>query len=63
MYRNEGTGEGKPANWRKDVHADINGAYNILRKMFGWLSFNDKLSLEYDLYWLSPKLGVTPMKF
>ena len=63
VYRNEGTGEGKPANWRKDVHAEINGAYNILRKMFDWLSFNDKLSLEYDLCWLSPKTGLTPMNF
>ena len=63
VYRNEGTGEGRPANWRKYVHADINGAFNILRKMFGWFTFNEHLTLDYDLYWLSPKLGVAPMKF
>ena len=63
VYRNEGIGEGRPENWRKYVHADINGAFNILRKMFGWFTFNENLTLDYDLYWLSPKLGVAPMKF
>ena len=62
VYRNEGCGEGKPKNWRKVMHADINGAFNILRKMFSWFSFNENLSLDYDLYWLSPKSGLTPMK-
>jgi len=63
VYQNEGVGEGRPENWRKYVHADINGAFNILRKMFGWFTFNENLTLDYDLYWLSPKLGVAPMKF
>jgi putative transposase len=62
VYQNEGTRKGKPANWRKIIHAEINGAYNMMRKLFEWFSFNSKLSLDYDLYWLSPKCGVTPMK-
>ena len=62
VYRNEGTGAGKPRNWRKYVHAEMNGAYNVMRKAFEWFFFNEGLSLKYDLYWLSPKLGVTPMK-
>jgi len=32
------------------------------RKAFEWFSFKEELSLDYDLCWLSPKLGVTPMK-
>jgi len=62
VYRNGGDGKGKPKSWRKVVHADMNGSYNILRKMFDWFAFNESLSLNYKLYWLSPKLGVTPMK-
>jgi len=62
VYQNEGHGEGKPRNWRKYVHAEINGAYNVVRKAFEWFFFNEGLSLDYDLYWLSPKLGVTPMQ-
>ena len=62
VYRNEGHGAGKPRNWRKYVHAEMNGAYNVMRKAFEWFSFNEGLSLDYELYWLSPKLGVTPMK-
>ena len=62
VYRNEGNGKGKPSNWRKYVHADINGAFNILRKIFAWFTFNESLDLDYNLYWLSPKLGITPMR-
>ena len=62
VYRNEGNGKGKPANWRKYIHADINGAFNILRKIFAWFTFNESLDLDYTLYWLSPKLGITPMR-
>jgi len=32
------------------------------RKAFEWFFFNEGLSLDYVLYWLSPKLGVTPMQ-
>lgn len=62
-YRNEGDREGKPSNWRRVVHADINGAFNILRKVFGWFAFDETLTLDYTLHWLSPKLGLAPMTF
>ena len=61
VHRNGGNREGKPSNWRRRIRADINGAFNILRKVFGWFSFDESLNLDYILYWLSPKLGVTPM--
>ena len=48
-------------NWRKKVHADINGALNIGRKIFSWFTFNDKINFNYTLLWLSPKTGLTPM--
>jgi len=35
---------------------------SFARKAFEWFFVNAGLSLDYDLYWLSPKLGVTPMQ-
>ena len=60
VYTNEKAGN-KPANWRKRVHADINGAFNILRKALPWFEFNPTLTFSYDLFWLSPKHGLSAM--
>jgi len=62
VYTNVKTGK-KPANWRKRVHADINGAFNILRKVLPWFKFNPTLTFSYDLFWLSPKHGLSAMNF
>ena len=35
---------------------------SFARKALEWFFFNEGLSLDYDLYWMSPKLGVTPMQ-
>ncbi len=43
--------------WRK-IHADLNGAYNIVRKVFTGFGFERRLSSRYDKYWLSPRQGV-----
>ncbi len=43
--------------WRK-IHADLNGAYNIVRKVFTGCGFERRLSSRYDKYWLSPRQGV-----
>jgi putative transposase len=43
--------------WRK-IHADLNGAYNIVRKVFTGFGFDGRLSARYDKYWLSPRQGV-----
>jgi putative transposase len=43
--------------WRK-IHADLNGAYNIVRKVFTGFGFERRLSSRYDKYWLSPRRGV-----
>lgn len=61
VYRNEKSGK-KPANWRRNVHADLNGAFNILRKVFAWFGFNPLLTFSYDIFWMSPKRGLVAMK-
>jgi hypothetical protein len=43
------------------VHADLNGGYNMGRKLFPWFRFGEGVTFDYVLYWLSPKLGLTPM--
>jgi len=58
VYINEDI-ENKPKNWKKVVHADLQGSFNMIRKVFDWFHFNDTLTMNYDLYWMSPKLGLT----
>ena len=58
VYINEDI-ENKPKNWKKEVHADLQGSFNMIRKVFDWFHFDDTLTMNYDLYWMSPKLGLT----
>ena len=46
--------------WRW-VHADVNGAFNIVRKVFQNFSYHIGLTLKFNLMRLSPRLGVTPL--
>jgi putative transposase len=48
-------------NW-SSVHADLNGAYNMLRKVFPDFACHGKLHSQVWLHWLSPKLGLTSMR-
>ncbi len=41
------------------LHADLNGAYNILRKVFLHFQWHAALSARFTLLWLSPKKGLT----
>ena len=41
------------------VHADVNGAFNILRKVFKDFAYRRGLSLNYRLSRVSPRLGLT----
>jgi putative transposase len=41
------------------VHADVNGAFNVLRKVFKRFAYHRKLSLNYRLSRVSPRLGLT----
>ena len=43
----------------KFVHADVNGAFNILRKVFKSFNYHVGLTLKYTVYRLSPINGVT----
>ena len=45
----------------KIVHADVNGAFNIMRKVFKAFAYHAGLTLKYTLYRLSPRLGVVPI--
>jgi len=51
------TNEHRTDRWRV-VHADVNGAFNIIRKIFRSFKYHAGLTLKYDLYRLSPRLGV-----
>ncbi len=51
------TSKDRNDRWRK-IHADLNGAYNIVRKVFTGFGFDGRLSSRYDKYWLSPRQGV-----
>jgi IS605 OrfB family transposase len=44
------------------VHADVNGAFNILRKVFLNFQYHLKLTLKFTLYRLSPRLGIVPLQ-
>lgn len=39
------------------VHADVNGAFNIIRKVFKSFKYHLGLTLKYTIYRLSPRLG------
>ena len=41
------------------LHADLNGAYNILRKVFLHFQWHAALPARFTLLWLSPKKGLT----
>jgi putative transposase len=44
-----------------EVQADVNGAFNILRKVFKDFQFHMKLSMKHTLLRLSSRLGVTKL--
>lgn len=44
------------------IHADLNGAYNILRKVFKYFRHHAGLSSRFRLAWLSPKEGLSRMR-
>ncbi|MDF3887172.1 transposase [Cupriavidus basilensis] len=44
------------------VHADVNGAFNVLRKVFKGFAYHRKLSLNYRLSRVSPRLGLTAIR-
>lgn len=44
------------------VHADVNAAFNIVRKVFRSFEFHAGLTLKYTLLRVSPRLGLTPMR-
>nr|WP_250808313.1 IS200/IS605 family accessory protein TnpB-related protein [Neorhizobium tomejilense] len=44
------------------VHADVNGAFNIIRKVFSRFRYHAGLSLKFDVRRISPRLGaVAPL--
>jgi putative transposase len=44
---------------RKIVHADVNAAFNIVRKAFNWFRYSRGLSMKYNVRWISPRVGAT----
>src|SRR5690606_5901557 len=43
-------------------HADVNGAFNIIRKVFDDFCYHAGLSLKFTVRWISPRRGaVTPL--
>lgn len=46
----------------KVVHSDVNGAFNIIRKVFKSFKYHAGLTLKYTLYRLSPRLGVVGIR-
>jgi IS605 OrfB family transposase len=50
-----------PVGWRV-IHADLNGAFNILRKACPAFRWREALSARHDLMWLSPKAGLSKMR-
>ncbi len=48
--------------WRW-VHADVNGAFNIIRKVFHNFTCHIGLTLKFTLLRLSPRTGVSPLHF
>ncbi len=52
---------GAARGWER-MHADINGAFNIIRKAVLKFKWRESLTPLYELLWLSPKKGLTPMR-
>jgi putative transposase len=50
-----------PVGWRR-MHADLNAAFNVVRKVVLKFQWHAALSPLYELLWLSPKRGLQPMK-
>ena len=50
-----------PSGWAR-VHADINGAFNIIRKVCLKFQWREHLTPSFELLWLSPRLGLSVMK-
>jgi transposase len=44
------------------MHADLNAAFNVVRKAVLKFQWHAALSPLYELLWLSPKRGLQPMK-
>jgi hypothetical protein len=42
------------------VHADVNAAFNMLRKVLKGFAFHAGLTLKYTVLRLSPRRGLTP---
>ena len=59
--RNRFRNHNRDDRW-KWVHADVNGAFNIIRKVFGSFAYNDGLTLKFKLLRVSPRMGVTPVR-
>ncbi len=56
--RHNAGGNGLPSR----VHADVNGAFNIIRKIFKSFRYGPGLSLKFDVRRISPRLGaVAPL--
>ena len=45
------------AGGRSRVHADVNGAFNIIRKVFARFRYHVGLSLKFNVRWISPRMG------
>ena len=45
------------------VHADVNGAFNIIRKVFHAFAYHSGLTLKFTLFRLSPRLNAIKIKF
>jgi putative transposase len=41
------------------VHADINAAFNMIRKLFTSFRFSGRLTFKYNVRWISPRIGAT----
>ena len=57
----DGTSPRPPSGWAR-VHADINGAFNIIRKVCLKFQWREHLTPSFELLWLSPRLGLSAMK-
>jgi transposase len=58
--RNRFVHENRVDRWQT-VHSDVNGAFNILRKVFTSFKYHVGLTLKYTIYRLSSRLGVVGM--
>jgi len=45
----------------KKVHADINGEFNIIRKIFKNFHYHVGLKLDFVIFRLVPRYGVKPI--